>query len=86
MLIAQWDACINFDVYDRLPDCKVPIHAFGFSHDVQAPWPYGKEVADQAQKGQFHYFEGLGHLSLVGHKHQEVNMRLREILQNLSYF
>ena len=84
MLIAQWNACINFDVYDRLPNCKAPIHVFGFSHDVQAPWPYGKEVADQAQNGQFHYFEGLGHLSLVGHKHQEINIRLREIFRTQS--
>ena len=26
MMIAQWEACIDFDVLDRLPDCKVPMH------------------------------------------------------------
>ena len=81
MLIAQWQACIEFDVYDRLPDCRVPIHVFGFSHDMQAPWPYGKEVAERARDGHFHYFDGLGHLSLVGHRHDEVNARLAEIFR-----
>jgi len=80
MLIGQWQACIDFDVYDKLPECEVPIHVFGFSHDVQAPWPYGKEAAERAKDGTFHYFEGLGHLSLAGHRHEAVNAKLREVI------
>ena len=81
MLVAQWQACIDFDVYDQLPDCSVPMHVFGFSHDVQAPWPYGKEVAERAGDGHFHFFEGLGHLSLAGHRHDEVNAKLAEVFR-----
>ena len=29
-LIGQWDACDTFDVYDRLPECSVPLHGVGF--------------------------------------------------------
>ncbi len=81
MLIGQWQACVDFDVYDRLPDCRVPVHVFAFSHDVQAPWPYGKEVAERARDGHFHFFEGLVQLSLVGHKHEVVNSALREVFR-----
>ncbi len=81
MLVAQWQACIDFDVYDQLPDCPVPLHVFGFSHDVQAPWPFGKEVAERARDGHFHFFEGLGDLSPVGHRHDEVNAKLAEVFR-----
>jgi len=84
MLVAQWQACIDYNVRDRLPDCLVPMHVFGFSHDLQAPWPYCKEVADRAGNGHFHFFEGLGHLSLVGHRHEQVNAKLAEIFAQYS--
>ena len=80
MLAAQWQACIDFDVLDRLPGCRVPIHVIGFSHDVQAPWPHGKLVAEAAPKGHFHLLEGLGHLSMSGHKPAVVNACIRDII------
>ncbi|MFP6740928.1 MAG: alpha/beta hydrolase [Alphaproteobacteria bacterium] len=84
MLVAQWQACIDYNVHDQLPDCQVPMHVFGFSHDLQAPWPGCKQVAERAGNGHFHYFEGLGHLSLVGHRHDEVNAELAKIFAQHS--
>lgn len=81
MLAAQWQACCDFDSLDRLPACRVPLHVVGFSHDVQAPWPHGRKVAEAAGDGHFHLLEGLGHLSLRGHRPEAVNACLRGILE-----
>lgn len=81
MLATQWQACIDFDSLDRLPACRVPLHVIGFSHDVQAPYQHGQRVADAAGAGHFHLLEGLGHLSLRGHKPEIVNACLRDILR-----
>lgn len=48
LLAAQWQACIDFDVVNRLPDCKVPIEVIGFEQDCQAPPALGKRVAELA--------------------------------------
>jgi pimeloyl-ACP methyl ester carboxylesterase len=80
MLDAQWQACCDFDTRDRLPGCKVPIHVIGFSQDMQAPPQLGREVAELAGDGHFHMLEGLGHLSLCGHKPEVVNAKIREIV------
>lgn len=79
-LIGQWDACVRHDVTDRLPGCAVPLHVFAFSEDVQVPPQYGRRVADLAPNAEYHLFEGLGHASLMGHRHDDVNARLREVL------
>ena len=79
-LIPQWQACIDFDVVERLPSCEVPLHVFGFAEDVQAPWPYGKRVADLAPNAEFHFFEGMGHCSIFGHTHDILNPRIKEIV------
>ncbi len=47
----------------------------------QAPRPYGREVAERAGDGHCHFFEGLGHLSLEGHRHNEVNAKLAEVFR-----
>ena len=39
MLIAQWQACLDYDVTAALADCPVPIHAVAFSEDIQTPPP-----------------------------------------------
>ena len=57
------------------------MHVFGFNHDVQAPRTFGKEVAERARDGHFHFFEGLGDLSPVGHRHDEVNAKLAEVFR-----
>jgi pimeloyl-ACP methyl ester carboxylesterase len=80
MLAAQWQACVDFDSLDRLPGCRVPLHVIGFSHDVQAPPAHGRRVAEAAADGHFHLLEGLGHLSLVGHRPDVVNAKIREIV------
>ena len=80
MLIAQWEACIDFDVLDRLPDCKVPMHVVAFSQDMQTPPQLGRKVAEAAPDGHFHLLEGLGHGSLVGHRPDEVNACIRSII------
>jgi len=81
-LAAQWQACIEFDVLDRLPACTVPLHVIAFSQDLQAPPEQGRRVAELAPKGRFHLLEGLGHVSLAGHEPDQVNARIREILDN----
>lgn len=83
-LAAQWQACIDFDVTDRLPDCRVPIHVIAFSQDMQAPPGFGRKTAELAGNGHFHLLEGLGHLSLVGHRPEIVNRCIREILNGLE--
>ena len=79
-LIPQWQACIDFDVVDRLPSCRVPLHVFGFEEDVQAPWPYGAKVADLAPKGEFHFFEGMGHCSIFGHAQDILNPQIKDVI------
>jgi len=80
-LSAQWQACIDFDVVDRLPGCQVPIHVIGFSQDLQAPPQHGRRVAALAPKGHFHLLEGLGHLSMALHRPDAVNQCIRGILE-----
>ncbi len=81
-LAAQWQACIDFDVTAQLPACSVPIHVVGFSQDMQAPPSLGKRASDLAGNGHFHLLDGLGHLSLVGHRPGTVNAKIREIISS----
>ncbi len=83
-LIPQWQACIDFDVVDRLPECTVPFHVFAYAEDVQAPPQYGKQVADLIPGAEYHLFEGMGHGSLRGHGHAAVNEKIREIVDRQS--
>ena len=80
LLDAQWQACIDFDVTEQLPECEVPVHVIAFSQDMQAPPSLGQRVADLARDGHYHLLDGLGHLSLVGHRPEMVNTCIREIL------
>ena len=84
-LIGQWDACDTFDVYERLPDCRVPLHVVGFSEDVQAPPQYGRRVADLAPTGVFHLLEGHGHCSLWSPMRAvEANSLIRTIIEQVA--
>ena len=82
LLDAQWQACCDFDSRDRLPGCRVPMHVIGFSQDMQAPPAFGMKAARLAGNGHFHLLEGLGHLSLCGHKPEVVNAKIREIIES----
>jgi pimeloyl-ACP methyl ester carboxylesterase len=79
-LAAQWQACLDYSSLERLPGCKVPMHVIGFSHDMQCPPAHGRRVAATAGNGHFHLLEGLGHLSLRGHKPEVVNACIRGII------
>jgi pimeloyl-ACP methyl ester carboxylesterase len=81
LLIAQWQACIDFDCEDELRTCQVPIHVIGFSEDMQAPPALGKRVAELAPNGHFHLLARMGHLSMMGHREREVNEAILAILQ-----
>lgn len=83
-LAAQWQACIDFDVTEALPQCQVPIHVIGFSQDMQAPPSLGRRAADLAGNGHFHLLEGLGHLSLVGHRPAVVNACIGNIIDGIQ--
>jgi len=81
MLIAQWQACIDFDCVQRLPDCKVPIHVIAFAEDLQTPAQHGRRVAELAGDGHFHLLAGMGHASVQGHKPELANECIRNILR-----
>jgi len=79
-LIPQWQACIDFDVRDRLPECSVPLHVIVFDQDVQAPPQLGEEVARLAPGAEAHVFEGMGHGSVWGHTHEEANPFIKGLI------
>ena len=79
-LAEQWQACLDYDSYDRLPDCRVPLHVVAFSEDVQTPPQRGKLIADRAPQGHFHLLQGLGHGSAFGHRPDVVNQCIHDIL------
>lgn len=80
MLAAQWQACLEYDSSDLLPKIGVPIHAVAFSEDVQTPPQRVRQVAELAGNGHFHLLQGLGHGSAFGHRPDEVNACLRDIV------
>jgi len=82
MQIAQWQACLDFDCRDKLPECTVPIHAVAFSQDVQTPPPMVGEVSRLAAKGHFHEIPGLGHVSFARHQPAIVAELLKQIISD----
>lgn len=80
MLAAQWQACLDYDSTELLPQVQAPIHAIAFSEDVQTPPQRVREVAELAANGHFHLLQGLGHGSAFGHRPDDVNACLRAIL------
>jgi len=84
MLAEQWQACLDYDSSDLLPEIAVPVHAVAFSQDVQTPPRRVREVADLAADGHFHLLEGLGHGSAFGHRPEVVNECLHRILRATS--
>jgi pimeloyl-ACP methyl ester carboxylesterase len=81
-LIGQWQACVDFDVRDRLASMSVPFHVFAFEEDVQAPPQFGEEAA-RLSGGKLHLFQRMGHLSAkTEHGHREVNRAILEILRS----
>ncbi|MDX6579349.1 MAG: hypothetical protein QOJ47_898, partial [Gaiellales bacterium] len=84
MLAAQWQACLDFDSSELLPKTTVPIHAIAFSEDVQTPPQRVRQVAELAADGHFHVLQGLGHGSAFGHRPDEVNALVREIISGYA--
>jgi pimeloyl-ACP methyl ester carboxylesterase len=80
MLAAQWQACLEYDSLDRLPDCRVPMHVISFEQDLQTPPSRGLRVAEAAGDGHFHLLKGMGHFSIFGHKPQFVTRCIEEII------
>jgi len=72
-LIPQWDMCLRFDQSARLPECRVPMHVIAGAEDVQAPPQDAKVVADLVPGAEYHLFEGMGHCSIYGHMHDQLN-------------
>jgi pimeloyl-ACP methyl ester carboxylesterase len=79
-LIPQWQACIDFDVVDRLGEITTPLHVFAYDQDVQAPPQHGEEIARLVPGAELHLFEGMGHGSLRGHTHDVLNPVLKDIV------
>lgn len=84
MLIAQWQACLDFDCSEGLATCSVPIHAVAFAQDIQTPPAMVKKVADLAADGHFHLLEGMGHVSFARHRPNEVNAYLAGLIRDYT--
>lgn len=82
-LIAQWEACLEFDCREELRTCPVPFHVISFSEDVQTAPSMCKVVADLVPDGVLHEIPGLGHVSMVSHRPEVVAAKLREIIEGL---
>jgi len=82
MLAAQWQACLDYDSGDLLPKIATPVHAIAFSEDVQTPPQRVREVAALAANGHYHQLDGLGHGSAFGHRPDEVNACVRQIIES----
>ncbi|MCM3658166.1 alpha/beta hydrolase [Agromyces mediolanus] len=80
-LIAQWQACNDYDGRQSLATCRVPLHVIGFEQDVQAPPRWGREVAELAPTGDFTLVPDAGHASCVGHKHHEINQLIADLIR-----
>jgi pimeloyl-ACP methyl ester carboxylesterase len=80
-LIPQWQACIDFDVVDRIAEITTPTHVFAYEQDVQAPPQYGEEVARQVPEAELHLFDGLGHGFMPGRTDPVINPVIRQILE-----
>ena len=80
LLAAQWQACLEYDSLDRLPDCMVPMHVIAFDQDVQCPPSRGRVVAEAAGNGHFHLLEGMGHFSIFGHRPAAVTKCIADII------
>ena len=80
MLAAQWQACLDYDSLERLPDCKVPMHVIAFEQDLQTPPERGRIVAEAAANGHFHLLKGMAHFSIFGHRPDAVSRCIRDII------
>lgn len=81
MMAGQWQACIDFDCSDRLPNCRVPLHVVAFEQDLQTPPQLARAVAELAPDGHFHLLPGMGHTSMRAHKPEAVNTLIRQIIK-----
>ena len=72
---------MRFDQRDRLPDCRVPLHAAASDQDVQAVPHDGEEVAALAPGAELHLFEGMGHCSIYGHTHDVLNPFIKGLVE-----
>ena len=79
-LVAQWQACLDFDCRKQLATCAVPVHAVAFSEDVQTQPEMVREVAEISPNGVYHEIPGLGHVSFARHRPDVVADLLRRIL------
>lgn len=52
-----------------------------FEEDVEAPPQDGEEVARLVPGAKLHSLPDMGHGSWYGHKHDEINALIEEILQ-----
>jgi pimeloyl-ACP methyl ester carboxylesterase len=59
----------------------VPIHVIAGAEDVQAPPQDAKVVADLAPNAEYHLFEGMGHCSIYGHLHDELDPYIEELIR-----
>ena len=60
------------------------MHVIAFSQDLQTPPSRGRVVAGLAGNGHFHILEGLGHMSMFGHRPDTVSHCIRDIIMQYA--
>ncbi len=80
-LIPQWDASLRFDQREHLATIQTPVHVIAFEEDIQAPPQDGEELANMIPGAEFHLLAGMGHGSIYGHTHDQLNPYIEDIIR-----
>ena len=79
-LVPQWDASLRFDQREALKNVRVPAHVFAFEEDIEAPPQDGEELTSLIPGAKLHLLPGMGHGSWYGHKHEEINALIEQVV------
>jgi len=65
VLRADWEACNEFDVRERLGEIAAPALVVTGSADVMTPEKHGRYLAEKLPKARLHVEEGAGHMVML---------------------
>jgi 3-oxoadipate enol-lactonase len=77
--LADYEACNEFDVTDRLGELALPLLALTGEHDRMTPPKYAQFLADRVQNGRVRIIPGAGHL-VMAERPAETNAAIAEFL------
>lgn len=76
----QWQACVDFNVEQRINELSVPLEVVSFEQDQCSPPAEGRLLAQLAPGATFHQLPVLGHCSLFDHNPGLVSSYLSRLL------